>query len=45
MLLTIPPRGRFSKSDQPDLYLLKEHAEIEAKIQMPEDWKDPLSDR
>ncbi len=26
------------------LYLLKEHAEIEAKIQMPEDWKDPLTD-
>jgi restriction system protein len=26
------------------LYLLKEHAEIEAKIQMPEDWKDPLPD-
>jgi restriction system protein len=25
-------------------YLLKEHAEIEAKIQMPEDWKDPLLD-
>ena len=26
------------------LYLLKEHAEIEAKIQMPEDWKDPQPD-
>jgi restriction system protein len=26
------------------LYLLKENAGIEAKIQMPEDWKDPLSD-
>jgi restriction system protein len=27
------------------LYLLKEHAEIEAKIQMPDDWNDPLPDR
>ena len=26
------------------LYLLKEHAGIEAKIQMLENWKDPLPD-
>ncbi len=26
------------------LYLLKEHAEIEAKIQIPESWKDPQMD-
>ncbi len=26
------------------LYLLKEHAGIEAKIQVPESWQDPQSD-
>ena len=26
------------------LYLLKEHAKIEAKIETPEDWKDPVLD-
>ena len=26
------------------LYLLKEHAEIEAKIQISESWKDPQMD-
>ena len=26
------------------LYLLKEHAGVEARIVMPEDWKDPLLD-
>lgn len=26
------------------LYLLKEHADIEAKIEMPEGWKDPQAD-
>jgi restriction system protein len=26
------------------LYLLKEHAGVEAKIVMPEDWKDPQAD-
>jgi restriction system protein len=27
------------------LYLLKEHANIDAKIQIPEHWKDPQPDR
>jgi restriction system protein len=26
------------------LYLLKEHAGIEAKIEIPEDWQDPRPD-
>jgi len=26
------------------LYLLKEYAGVEARIVMPEDWKDPQSD-
>ena len=26
------------------LYLLKEHGGIDAKIIMPEDWRDPLPD-